>query len=117
MINTSNWPPTETITCENKTILLQDLVYAEIIEKRQSQLHHLRDGLNHFDVIDICNTNPEKFHFLFVHEEAPLTYKTMVNLIDFDEKVSENKAIACDWLKDYLRLRARAIDHEKEGKL
>lgn len=113
MINASNWSPTDTITCENKTVLLQDLIYAEIIEKRQSQLQHLRDGLNHFNLIELCNTDPEKFQFLFVHEETPLTYETMINLIDFIEKVSENKAIACDWLKDYLRLRAV----EQGGKL
>ena len=87
----------DTINRENKTVLLQDLIHAGIIEKWQSQLQRLRDGLNHFDVIELCNTDPEKFQFLFVHDENPLTYETkMLNLIDFDEEVSENKAIACE---------------------
>ena len=107
LINSSNWPVTEAITCENKAVLIQDLVYAEIIDKRQTQLQHLRNGLNHFNVIELCKTNPEEFQFLFIHEEAPLTYEIMLNLISFDQKASEDKEMECiSWLKDYLRARA-----------
>ena len=95
-----------------KAVLIQDLVYAEIIDKRQTQLQHLRNGLNQFDIINLCKTNPDEFKFLCIHEEAPLTYETMLNLISFDQKASEDKEVECvSWLKDYLRTRA----NEKSG--
>lgn len=112
LINSSNWPPTETITTQNKAILLQDLIYTEIIGKRQNQLQHLRDGLNHFDVANLCKTDPEKFKFLFVYQEDTLTSEIILNMIDFNKKpLSEDEAVACNWLKAYVQARA----NEKTG--
>lgn len=108
LINSSNWSPVEIITLENKATLLQDLVYTEIIDKRQNQLQHLRDGLNHFNVVDLCSTDPSKFRFLFVYQEDTLTCERMLNLISFDTQLqlTEDKAVACRWFKEYIQTRA-----------
>ena len=77
------------------------------MQRRQTQLQHLRNGLNHFNVVELCLSNPAKFRFLFVNEELAITYETMLNLIEFDDCHTEDIAMMADsWLKDYMRTRA-----------
>ena len=68
IINASNWSPTRPITLVSKSDL-QELVFAEVIDKRHSQLKPIRTGMDYLCLTSLCKQYPDKLRNLLVYQE------------------------------------------------
>ena len=109
IINASNWSPTCPITIISKADLLQELVFAEVIDKRHSQLKSLRTGMDYLCLTSLCKRYPDKLRHLLVYQESRcrLSRRRMTSLLNVPRfGLDSNQAQAVQWLLDYIRSRA-----------
>lgn len=109
IINASNWSPTRPITLVSKSDLLQELVFAEVIDKRHSQLKSIRTGMDYLCLTSLCKQYPDKLRHLLVYQEnrCRLSRRRMASLLSVPRAGLESKqAQAVQWLLDYIRSRA-----------
>ena len=77
IINCSKWDPAKVITLENKGVLIGELLYDELVRKRQSQIQSIREGMQAVGLLPyICN-NPDICKQIFVAQ-------TIMNLESFN---------------------------------
>ena len=109
IINASNWSPTRAITLVSKIDLLQELVYAEVIDKRHNQLKSLRTGMDYLCLTSLCKKYPDKLRHLLVYQErrSRLSRRRMVSLMSVPRSGLEaSQEQAVQWFLDYIRCRS-----------
>ena len=79
LINSSGWSPIQVITVNNKTSLLQGLIYEEIVRKRQNQIISLCRGL---EKLDLCRSHPELMRDVFVYSHTDMSATRLLGMID-----------------------------------
>ena len=81
IVNTSGWSITKEITLQSKNMLIQNLIYDEVIGKRERYIRALRRGLTHLGVLDMLLSNQEKTSQLFLHQVCSLQLLKMYSCI------------------------------------
>ena len=100
---------TRPITLISKADLLQELVFAEVIDKRHNQLKSIRTGMDYLYLTSLCKQYPDKLRHLLVYQESRccLSRRRMVSLLNVPRTgLESNQAQAVQWLLDYIRSRA-----------
>ena len=84
IINCSRWDPTKRITLENKGVLLAELLFDELIRKRQSQIQSIREGMQAVGLLPYINSNAEICKQVFV-AQATINRQSFSELIVNDD--------------------------------
>ena len=84
IINCSRWDPTKTITLENKGVLLGELMYDELIRKRQSQIQSIQEGLKAVGLLSYINTNQEICKQIFLTQKI-IDLQSFIEIIVNDD--------------------------------
>ena len=72
IISSSQWPIGCLISIENKHLLIQELVFDELVRKRQNQLQAMKEGLAYIDFLQYMERFPDLMRPLFIHQEKVL---------------------------------------------
>lgn len=88
IVNASNWSPIRAINLASKADLLQELILAEVVDKRHHQLKSLRVGMDYLSLTSLLKRYPDKLRHLFVYQNNRnrLTRRRTVSLIRYEER-------------------------------
>ena len=94
---------TKTIMKENKSLFLQQLLYEEVIEKREHNLKAFLKGLNCLNIGDLIKGHSSLTSALFVAPADPtFTSEAFFKLVSSQKPVVEDWAKAFDYFKEYV---------------
>ena len=66
---------------DNRDIILQAIMFHEIIGKRTSALNQLRDGLKVLGVLDVIESNPILCAPLFIYQHDSITVANVKSVL------------------------------------
>ena len=70
VVNNSGWSHTEAITVQNKTTLLQYLIWDEVINKRKYHVTAMQRGMERVDFLQLVTTYPHVTKPLLVYTQC-----------------------------------------------
>lgn len=81
IINPSGWNITEPVTIANKAALLQQLIWEEVILRREGNIQAFKRGLNHLKLLQFMQTNADLLKPLFVAKCEEVTAEVFMGLV------------------------------------
>ena len=103
IINRSRWSITEAITKSNKSALLQQLIWEEVVLRREENLRAFRRGMSALGIVDLLQCHPVLTRPLLVFEEdVVITLQYFVSLISSLKPVQQEECSAYERFMDFL---------------
>ena len=99
IINCSRWDQTATITLGNKSLLLWELVYEELVLKRRSQIKSIQEGLEISGLLRYIKDYPDLCRPIFVSSCMQIKPEELLNVIKNDEHEDYEKQQAFKYLE------------------
>jgi len=88
IINCSRWDPAKNITLENKGVLIGELLYDELVRKRQSQIQSIREGMQAVGLLAYITNNPDICKQIFVAQKS-MNLDSFTAVLENDELAGE----------------------------
>lgn len=102
IINHSGWSITEPVTIANKAVLLQQLIWEEVILRREGNIRAFKRGLGHLNLLQLMHTNPDLMKPLFVAKSEEVTAEVFMGLVSSlrPQKIEQQRAF--DYFRDFV---------------
>ena len=86
----------------NRDLIIQSIIYHDVIGKRVPSLQQLRNGLKMLGVLELIINNPDIFEPLFVYREGHLNATSLKEKLEFDERNKMDNEDTHKFLMRYL---------------
>ena len=104
ILNSSGWPVTRCVSLTSKAELLQQLIFSEVVLKRQQAIHHLCTGLGHLNIMKLMRENEDLMKPVFLFDtDQQLTPDVLCNSIATPKPSDENLKRVYEWFLEYIR--------------
>ena len=87
---------------ENKTSVIQAILFHDTIGRMKAALDQLRDGLSCLGCLEKMNKFPALFEELFVFKGSSLTSQAVVSRLKFSSSIDDEKKTVNDFLTEFL---------------
>lgn len=105
IVNHSRWSVTDAITKSNKLALLQQLIWEEVVHRREHNLKAFRKGLNILGIVNLIQHNPNITRPLFVFDgNATLTSQQFISMIESSQPVYPDECQAYERFMEFVTL-------------
>ena len=106
ILNSSGWPVTRCVSLASKSELLQQLIFNEVVQKRQQAIHSVCRGLDQLKVVKLLRGNADIMKPVFLFDPTlQLTPDILCNNISTPKPSDERLKQVYEWFLDYVRAR------------
>jgi len=88
-------------------MLLQVLIFDEIVIKRLPLIEALRSGLKQLGIIDLCKQYPGQARDLFIYKDVRIDAEKFISLMQMPRDMDAPKAQAYGWFQEYIMERMK----------
>lgn len=104
ILNSSGWPVTRCVTLTSKAELLQQLIFSEVVLKRQQYIRSLCRGLDHLNIMKLMRGNKDLMKSVLVYNtDQLLTPDILCNNIATPKPSEEHLKPIYEWFLEYIR--------------
>lgn len=95
IINCSRWSISENITKSNKSVLLQHLIWEEVVSRREVNMGAFRRGMDVFGMVSLLQEHPVLTKPLLVSDPSKvLTPQKLISLIESQKSQVKEECLA-----------------------
>lgn len=101
IIGLSDWDPNEDITCDNKSILINMLIYEEMVIRRGKKVNAIREGLAMMEFADYLHLPVTRQIFSGI--PTILSADIVSSVIDWPSPSGRKECSCVEWLGEFLK--------------
>ena len=103
IVNSCGWPPTKVINIATREEFLHGLVNHELLGKRETQVHHLCQGMELLSLVTLIKAHPRDLKPVLVYDSSQkLTSDSFLNEVDIIEPKSVTHEQVLSYFKQYV---------------
>lgn len=102
VINSSHWPKEQAITMSNKDLLIQQIIFNELLSSRKHEIDEFREGLESIGILQLIQKHKKGSHVFLCSSGSEFSTADLQELMKLSEPKNFSERQASEWLMEYI---------------